>query len=244
MLKYKKDLMLTDSVGAPRSSDRQESGDNTGFFSAPLLHVESITYSDEHVEIGSSYNSDYTVCNPQKFECQIWRSNIGAHSRNPAFSILNECSADTYITTIQGESTSLGARLLWKNMKKPPTHFVTNGGPLSREEYEKVVASFYGTELRRNYGSPTIDIRKGVTSPLYFLLTFKESSYAYLLTMSEFATCSDNKDVLYDSIDSLSLALPLDSQYTFDIRFYGKNRGGKVRLKLDIKSRDKILLLP
>ena len=45
----KKYLMLTDSVGAPRSSDRQESGDNTGVFltAAPLLHVESITYSDD-----------------------------------------------------------------------------------------------------------------------------------------------------------------------------------------------------
>jgi len=112
-----------------------------------------------------------------------------------------------------------------------------------REEYKKVFAYYYGTELRRNYGSPTIDIRKGVTSQLYFLLTFKESSYAYLLTTSEFATWSDNKDVLYDSIDGLSLALPLDSQYTFDIRFYGKNRGGKVRIKLDIKSWNKILLL-
>ena len=205
--------MLTDSVGAPRSSDRQESGDNTGFFSAPRLHVKSITYSDEHVEIGNSYNHviPYAILRnlSVKYGAQIW----AAHSRNPAFSILNECSADTYITTIQGESTSLGARLLWKNMKKPPTHFVTNGGPLSRR-VTKRSTSLYGTELRRNYGSPTIDIRKGVTSPLYFLLTFKESSYAYLLTMSEFATCSDNKDVLYDSIDSLSLAA-LDSQYTF-----------------------------
>ena len=83
--------------------------------------------------------------------------------------------------------------------------------------------SYYGEELRRNYVFPTVDIRKGVAYELYFLLTFKESPYAYLLTMSEFATWSDNKDVFYGNLDGLSLALPLKNQYTFDILFQGVN---------------------
>jgi hypothetical protein len=242
-----------DSDGIHRNNgdvDRQGIGDGTGFFSAPLLHVESVTYSEVQVEIGTAYNSDYTVRNLQGFECHIWIIKI--HSRNPAFSILNNCHAKAYITTDGGQSTSNPVELPWKNLKDPPTRFVpyTNLTMQDnmREQYKKIFAYYYWEELRRNYVSPTVDIRKGVTNHLYFLLTFKGSSYAYLLTMSEFATWSDNKDVFYGNVDGLSLALPLNNQYTFDILFQGVNvanvnQGGHVQIHLDIKSWNKILLI-
>jgi hypothetical protein len=187
--KYTENLKY-DSIGIHRNSGdvgRQGFGDCTGFFSAPLLHVESITCSDAQVEIGMAYDSDYTVRNPQKFECHLWIVKI--HSRNPAFSILKDCYAMAYITTADGQSTPHAATLPWKNLKQPPTMFAPYTSlsmeENARDQYKKIFAYYYGEELRRNYVFPTVDIRKGVAYELYFLLTFKESPYAYLLTMSE-----------------------------------------------------------
>lgn len=80
------------------------------------------------------------------------------------------------------------------------------------------------------------------------MLTFKDSPYAYLLSMSGSEISHDKKDVFYDSIDGLSLALPLGRQYTFDILFRGvnvnnENQGGHVKILLDIQSWDGMLIL-
>jgi hypothetical protein len=87
-----------ESIGIHRDSgdcDRQEFRAGSGFFSAPRLQVESITYSETKVEIGSSYNNDYSsVIDPQKFECRLWIIKI--HSRNPTFSILKNCRRRVY----------------------------------------------------------------------------------------------------------------------------------------------------
>ncbi|MDP9288179.1 MAG: hypothetical protein M3P08_08285 [Thermoproteota archaeon] len=165
---------------------------------------------------------------------------------------MNNCYAKAYITTADGRSTSHAVTLPWKNLKQPLTMFAPftslSMEENAREQYKKIFAYYYGEELRRNYVSPTVDIRKGVANELYFLLTFKESLYACLLTMSEFATWSDNKDVFYGNVDGLSLALPLNNQYTFDILFQGVNvanvaQGGHVQILLDMKSWNNILLL-
>jgi hypothetical protein len=240
MNKYGVELTPTD-VGTRWNSGSKGFGDTAWFFSTPRLKFQSIWARSKEVQIGTQYNNDYSLRDAQKFDCLLWIVEI--HSTNPIFSIMNDCYAEVYITTVNGESTSKAVRLPWKNKKEPPTSLVTNmtipAGRDVREEYTKVFAYYYLDELRRNYVSPTIDIRKGVRNTLYFLLTFKESPHAYLMTMSEFATWSDN--TLYGNIDGLSLALPLNSQYAFDIRFYrrdGRNRG---KLRINVKSLKKYL---
>ena len=240
-----------DPVGIHRDrsdSDQQGFGAGSGFFSAPRLRVESVTFSESQVEIGSSYNSDYTVRDPQKFECRLWIIKI--HSGNPAFSILRNCIADAYIITAGGQATSHAVELPWKNLKDPPTMFAphTSLSNPDREEYKRIFAYYYAEELRQNYANNKVDIRKDVTNDLYFMLTFKDSPYAYLLAMSGSEISHDRRDVFYDTIDGLSLALPLGTQYTFDILFHGvgvndEKQGGHVKILLDIKSWDKILLL-
>jgi hypothetical protein len=242
-------VTLPDSVGVTRNSDKQGFGHTDGFFSAPFLQVESMQGINAEVQIGTKYNDDYSLRDVQTFECLPWVVKI--HSRNPAFSILNSAHADAYVTTSMGESTSNASRLPWKNMKKLPDRFVTNVGITEGEDprkyYKKIFAYYYGEELRRLHVDRTVDIRKGVTMYLYFLLTFKDSPYAYVMTMSDYAEWSDNKNVFYDSIGGFSLALPLNDRYKFEVRFYGngddgkKQQGGKIDLNLDIQSWDKIL---
>jgi hypothetical protein len=168
-----------ESIGIHRDSgdcDRQEFRAGSGFFSAPRLQVESITYSETKVEIGSSYNNDYSsVIDPQKFECRLWIIKI--HSRNPTFSILKNCIADAYIITAGEQATSHAVRLPWKNLRDPPTMFAPNtslSNP-NREQYRKIFAYYYEEEIRRNYAYDKVDVRKDVTNELYFLLTFKDS---------------------------------------------------------------------
>jgi hypothetical protein len=78
----------------------------------------------------------------------------------------------------------------------------------SRDEYKRIFAYYYVEELRQNYSSGRMDIRKNVGNDLYFILTFKDSPYAYFLTKAGSEISHDKMDVFYYSIDGLSLALP------------------------------------
>lgn len=238
-----------DSHDRTRSdNDKQGSGAGGGFFNKPHLHIESITYSEAQIEIGRSYNNDYTVLEPQKFDSRLWIIKI--HSRNPAFSILRNCIADAYITTAEGQSTSYAVNMPWKNLRNAPTMFApyTSLSNPSRYEYKRIFAYYYVEELRQNYSSGRIDIRKNVGNDLYFMLTFKDSPYAYFLTKAGSEISHDKMDVFYYSIDGLSLALPLGNQYAFDILFSGVNmnneyQGGHVKILVEIQSWDKMLLI-
>jgi hypothetical protein len=117
------------------------------------------------VEIGKSYNSDYSVRDPQKFDCIFWIIKI--HSKNRLFSVLKNCYAKAYITTAGGQSTTHAVNLPWKNLRDPPTAFAPYTSldieANTREGFKKIFAYYYAEELRRNYASTHVDLRKGVT---------------------------------------------------------------------------------
>jgi hypothetical protein len=97
-----------------------------------------------------------------------------------------------------------------------------------RPEGEKAQFVHYNTvENIKRQASAVGDIPAGETRLLYFLVTFKDSNFAYILfDFDEYCGMTVGEDAVH-GVSNIPLRFPLDESNEFLLRFEGEDRGNK-----------------
>jgi hypothetical protein len=109
-----------------------------------------------------------------------------------------------------------------------------------REVYLREVGFEHTLEIySRNRGMETIDIPAGNSGELYFLITFRELNFAYLVIPSNLNDLyyNNNSKFLVPTYNGVYSILEFHKEYEFQIRFEGdgyyEEKGRKFKIKIN-----------
>lgn len=167
---------------------------NSQFFRKPYLEIDSdLVKIEKKVTVGKQMHV---------FDSIIWAlkvKNVKEHRFNLPLTItaLN-CKSTINFTTI-GQS----APLVWRVGREEPGECATDGQPQTqRADYLGLLGSYYAKEqLADRCGVDSIILNPDETHELYFLFTFRESKYAYIITPIEFTNWYGEREIHYCSMN-------------------------------------------
>jgi hypothetical protein len=215
--------------GSGRNRLRYKSSKGSkAFFKKIHIKADEIKRSSRfNVMIGTGYNDDRTLRNARLFECILWRVRVIKSNRFSG--PLKNCAAKSDIS-VNDESAGREVDLLWKNFNPPPVQCMGD------QPYEKMFGYHYSEEFQRHFDTTTHFSSGSQVRYLQFLLTVRQSPFAYLIGDLEFARWVDENVVFYYHLNGLPLALPFSTEFKFVIRFEGngfETEGNKLRIKVN-----------
>lgn len=203
------------------------------FFRKPYLEIDdNLVPVQKRLHVGTQRFSFNTI---------IWALSI--HNNNEhRFKLRRTVSALDCIPSIHFTIVGQRVPLRWRMNRNEPNECATTNLPdTARNEYVKLLGFYYAKEtLADSCGVNNITLNPDDTQQIYFLFTFPESKFAYIICPVE-ATWYGS-DALYSSVNGAFLFLKIPGTYEFVIRFDWKDYtdidGKRYAIKID--SWDKI----
>ena len=158
--------------------------------------------------------------------------------------LIKKCSPRLYVDTL-GEEIAL----MWRPVQTRFKSWIVihnipdvNDDAIIKAEYIKRLCSEYA--YKTIHTIEQTDIPSNESKEIYFLFTFNESNFAYLIIQDPPKALSEYSGVEVDHINRMPLLLPIPGKYNFRLRFegeqYSEQNGRKIGL--NIKSYDDIQL--
>jgi hypothetical protein len=206
---------------------------SSAFFRKPYLEIDdTLVPIQKKLQVGAQRHVFNTI---------IWALNI-KNDKEHRFKLRQTISALDCIPNIHFTIISQRVPLRWRMYRHEPNECAISNLPdTARSEYVKLLGYYYAKEiLVDSCGVTQITLNPDETQQIYFLFTFPESKFAYIICPVE-ATWYGN-EVLYCSVNGAFLFLEIPGEYEFVIRFDWEKHtdisGKKYKIKLD--SWDKI----
>lgn len=164
--------------------------------------------------------------NPETFQGIVWTLPVTNKDKRP-LRILPltktaiDCQAKMHIRV---DNIGIGNEipLLWKPFGKFPTECSTDFNINdNRGAYTKYLGYHYIESLALSR-CREVTIPRGIAYELYFLFTFKESNYVYIICDLKAGGISPEGQVFYLNRGGFSLARPIQEQLKFQLRFHSK----------------------
>jgi hypothetical protein len=231
-------------------SDSYNSSDNTSvwerhnspFFIKPRIKVDELTKRNFPVSVMGKRIDIVNPSEPENFQVNIWTLKM-RNKQDRLSRLVKKCSPKVYVDSI-GEEIGLG----WLSVQTQfPRWIMIEALPPVEDaaeikaEYIKHFSNAYAyNKIHRIEGT---DIPTGESKEIYFLFTFNESNFAYLIMQNQHKVYESN-GVLVDHLNQIPLILQIPGRYNFTLGFEGEqyNEPNGRKLGLHIKSYDDIRL--
>jgi hypothetical protein len=187
--------------------------------------------------------------NPEVFVGIVWILPILNKNhrplRIPLTRTASHCLAQIHIS-VDNEGIGDEIPMLWKPHGKLPTECHADQdldeAKEKRDAYAQILAYHYTQQLL-SFSSPQVTIPKGSNYELYFLFTFQESDFAYIISGLDFPKWSDGGQVFYHRTHGYMLAFPFQKEIKLRLRFPSLENpnGNEKTLMLRVESWDKVI---
>jgi hypothetical protein len=207
--KYGYDNTHLDLRGYQYRSDTRDRKNST-FFRSPYLEIDkTLVPVSKLLQVGTQRHLFNTI---------IWGLNVKNNDEH-RFKLRQTTSALDCIPNIHFKSIGQRVPLRWRMYKDEPNECATTNLPdTAKNEYVKLLGFYYAKEmLADSCGVNQVSLNPGDIQQIYFLFTFQESRFAYIISPIE-ATWYGN-EALYCSVSGAFLFLEIPGEYEFVIWF-------------------------
>lgn len=208
------------------------------FFRHPYLEV----YSD----LGTTEKELHVGYQKHVFDAKIWSMNV-KNVEEHRFKLPLTTSAIDCRPSIQFRTIGQTVPLYWRMYRMEPDDVIPNGQPdTPKSEYLGLLGCDYARDiLAYKCGVEKITVNRDEIQQVYFLFTFKESKFAYIITPIDFSTWyGEQHEVRYCNVNGAFLFLKIPGKYDFVLRFNSENYrdiNGKT-YRVNISEWDKITM--
>ncbi|MGI9010169.1 MAG: hypothetical protein ACR2F1_03155 [Nitrososphaeraceae archaeon] len=209
-----------------------------GFFIKPHLNIRGLTYETTKCLVESQLNRDNFP--KHEFEPRVWKikiTNGSKFSKNIA-----KCTPKLYFDLIKTE-----VNLHWNIINSNPfnyvipTHYDSDiKDKTIREIFLREVGFQHTLEIYSTYRSrETIDIPTGSSGEVYFLITFRELNFAYLIIENRVddSYYENSSKFIVPTYNGVLSILQFHKEYEFQLRFEGdgyyEEKGRKFKIKIN-----------
>jgi len=210
---------------------------NNQFFRKPYLEIHpDLEKIEKQLHVGKQKHV---------FDTIIWALNV-KNVKEHRFNLPWTVSALDCRPNIQFVNIGQTVPLYWRMNRSEPNECVPNGqAETPKSEYFGVLGCDYARDiLAYKCGVDNITINRDETHQIYFLFTFKDSKFAYVITPIEFTMWYGEREVHYCNVNGAFLFLEIPGEYDYVIRFDWEKHtdvnGKRYKIKLD--SWDKIFM--
>ena len=203
---------------------------NNQFFRKPYLEIHpDLEKTEKQLRVGKQKHV---------FDTIIWALNV-KNVKEHRFNLPLTVSALDCRPSIHLPNVGQSVPLRWRMHREEPNDCATGGQPeTSRHEYMGLLGCYYARDiLADNCGVNTAILNPDETQKLYFLFTFQDSKFAYVITPIEYTTWYGKNEVHYCNMNGAFLFIKIPGEYDFVLRFDRKNHtdvnGKRYNMRID-----------
>jgi hypothetical protein len=217
------------------------------FFRKPHLQLGTLNHYPVDIEIGTGLDDHHRLRDSQQFHGMVWTIPVRNRNRPLITRAAMNCSSDIHIS-VNGVGVGNQIPLIWRRYSELPivcdVEYALQGLKPQRDEYSELLAYFYSKRVVEN-PLRQVAIPSGLSYELFFLFTFSDSNFAYIIVPFDNPIWTHNHTVFYHAVDHLALALEFDIDYRLQIRSWSDEPFSETRRNflLNIHSWDTVSLM-